>query len=119
MNTQLFKKLIKEAVKEAVREELKQVLAEHAASQLADGFKQNLTESVEKEFKFTTNNIDVSKPRPQVKARMDEMFGLKTKETEQPHLKVKQESSNPWMAFIEDSASNMTAQELSGLKNMG
>jgi hypothetical protein len=121
MNAQQFRQIIREEVRKAVREELRQVLMEHATSQLTEGYKQKLNESqdIDKTFKFTTNNVDVSRPKPQVKAKMDEMFGIKSKETEQSNLNVKQESGNPWMDFIKDSAQNMTAQELSGLKNMG
>jgi hypothetical protein len=119
MNAQQFRQIIREEVRKAVREELRQVLMEHATTQLVESYKPKLNENIDKTFKFTSDSIDVSKPKPQVKARMDEMFGLKTKETEQSHLKVDPDSGNPFSSFIQDSIQNMTPQELSGLRNIG
>jgi hypothetical protein len=46
------------------------------------------------------------------------MFGYETPQA-QTSLKVDPTSDNPFMAFIEDAANNMTAQDVSGLRNLG
>lgn len=107
MNAKVFKNLIKEAVREAVREEIGVLLLEQK--------KQELNES--KTFSFTSNDVPVnSDAKAALRSKMGAMFGY---EQPQSNLKVDPQSDNPFMAFIEDAASNMTAQELSGLRNMG
>jgi hypothetical protein len=49
---------------------------------------------------------------------MGAMFGYETPQA-QPGLKVDPAAENPFMAFIEDAGANMTAQDLSGLRNLG
>jgi hypothetical protein len=36
-----------------------------------------------------------------------------------PDLQVEQASDNPYLSFIADAASNMSAQDVAGLKNLG
>jgi hypothetical protein len=107
MNAKVFKNLIKEAVREAVREEVGVLLLEQK--------KQSLSES--KTFNFTSDDIVASSDaRASLRSKMDNMFGY---EQPQSKLKVDPSSENPFAAFIQDAASNMTAQDLSGLRNLG
>ena len=107
MNAKVFKNLIKEAVREAVREEIGVLLLEQK--------KQELNEN--KSFSFTSNDIPTNgDARSALRGKMGAMFGY---EQPQSNLKVDPKSDNPFMSFIEDAASNMTPQELSGLRNMG
>ena len=112
MNSQAFKKLIKEAVAEAVREELAEILTQ----------KPQLNES--KTATFTSANVARgSDIRAQLRSQMGAMFGY-----EQPTsntLKVIDavdpstgEKVNPYLAFINDAANNMTAHDRSGLRNL-
>ncbi len=107
MNAKVFKNLIKEAVREAVREEVGVLLLEQR--------KQELNEN--KTFSFTSDDIPTNKEvRSSLRNKMDNMFGY---EQSQPQLKVDPKSDNPFAAFIQDAAANMTAQDLSGLRNLG
>ena len=107
MNAKLFKQLIKEAVREAVREEIGVMLLEQK--------KQELTES--KTVSFTSNDIPVSgDAKAALRNKMGAMFGY---DAPQPQLKVEAASDNPFAAFIADAGANMTAQDLSGLRNLG
>ena len=109
MNAKLFKQLIKEAVREAVREEIGVLLLEQR--------KQELTES--KTVSLTSNDIPVSGDvKSALRSKMGAMFGYDAPQA-QSHLKVDPKADNPFMAFIEDAAANMTAQDLSGLRNLG
>ena len=108
MNAKVFKNLIKEAVREAVREEIGVLLLEQK--------KQELNES--KAFSFTSNDVPTgnSEAKAALRSKMGNMFGY---EQPQSQLKVDPQSDNPFAAFIQDAASNMTAQDLSGLRNLG
>jgi len=108
MNAKLFKQLIKEAVREAVREEIGVLLLEQK--------KQELTES--KTFTFSSDDVPTGniEARTALRSKMGAMFGY---DTPQPQLKVDPKADNPFMAFIEDAGANMTAQDLSGLRNLG
>lgn len=107
MNAKVFKNLIKEAVREAVREEIGILLLEQK--------KQELNEN--KTFSFTSSDVPTNgEAKTALRSKMGAMFGY---EQPQSNLKVDTTSDNPFMAFIEDAASNMTPQELSGLRNMG
>jgi hypothetical protein len=108
MNAKVFKNLIKEAVREAVREEIGVLLLEQK--------KQELNEN--KTFSFTSNDIPVGNidAKLALRSKMGAMFGY---EQSQPQLKVDPQSDNPFAAFIADAGANMTAQELSGLRNLG
>ena len=107
MNAKLFKQLIKEAVREAVREEIGVMLLEQK--------KQELIES--KTVSFTSNDIPVSgDAKAALRNKMGAMFGY---EQSQQQLAVDQKTDNPFAAFIADARANMTAQDLSGLRNLG
>ena len=113
MKVQAFKQIIKEAVAEAVREELAEILSQ----------KPQLTES--KTSTFTSANITgASDIRAQLRSQMGAMFGynqpspineLKVIDAVDPSTGDK---VNPYLAFINDAASNMTAQDRSGLRQL-
>jgi hypothetical protein len=108
MNAKVFKNLIKEAVREAVREEIGILLLEQK--------KQELNEN--KTFSFTSNDVPTGniEAKSALRSKMGTMFGY---EQPQSQLKVDPTSDNPFAAFIQDAASNMTAQDLTGLRNLG
>lgn len=107
MNAKVFKNLIKEAVREAVREEIGVLLLEQK--------KQELNEN--KTFSFTSNDVPVNgEVKTALRSKMGAMFGYEQPQTK---LKVDPTSDNPFAAFIQDAADNMTAQDLSGLRNLG
>jgi hypothetical protein len=107
MNAKLFKNLIKEAVREAVREEVGVLLLEQK--------KQELNES--KTFSFTSNDVPTNgEAKTALRSKMGAMFGY---EQPQSSLQIDPASDNPFAAFIQDSAVNMTPQERAGLKNLG
>ena len=109
MNAKLFKNLIKEAVREAVREEIGVLLLEQKKQELNEG----------KTFSFTSNDIPVgTDAKASLRSKMGAMFGYDVPQS-QSQLKVDPTSDNPFMAFIEDAGANMTAQDLSGLRNLG
>jgi len=109
MNAKLFKQLIKEAVREAVREEIGVLLLEQK--------KQELNEN--KTFSFTSSDVPTGniEAKAALRSKMGAMFGYE--QSSSPALKVDPKSDNPFMAFIEDAGANMTAQDLSGLRNLG
>jgi hypothetical protein len=121
MNTKAFKRLIKEAVIDAIHEELPYILEEHMAKQEKKALREGRTMSFTSADVITgTGNPDV---RASLRSKMGEAFGF---QQPQPSLKVIDavdestgERVNPFMAFIEDAANNMTAQDLSGLRNLG
>jgi len=121
MNTKAFKRLIKEAVIDAIHEELPYILEEHMAKQEKKALREGRTMSFTSADVMTgTGNPDV---RASLRSKMGEAFGF---QQPQPSLKVIDavdestgERVNPFMAFIEDAANNMTAQDLSGLRNLG
>ena len=107
MDAKQFKSVIKEAVREAVREEIGVLLLEQK--------KQELNEN--KTFSFTSNDVPVNNDaRAALRGKMGTMFGY---EQPQSNLKVDTTSDNPFAAFIADAGANMTAQDLSGLRNLG
>jgi hypothetical protein len=119
MNTKVFKKLIKEAVIDAIHEELPYILEEHMAKQEKKALREGRTMS------FTSNDVLPGNPdvRASLRSKMGEAFGF---QQPQPALKVIDaidevtgEPVNPYLAFINDSANNMTPQERAGLKNLG
>ena len=120
MNTKAFKKLIKEAVTEAIYEELPDIINEALAKQN----KQPLHEG--KTMSFTSADVaplggDI---RSSLMAKMGTEFGFQ--QPQRNDLKVIDavdpstgEKINPYLAFINDAANNMTAQDKSGLRNLG
>jgi len=119
MNIKLFKKLIKEAVTEAIYEELPDIINEALAKQN----KQTLREG--KTMSFTSADVaplsgDV---RSSLMAKMGTEFGFQ--QLQRNDLKVIDavdestgEKVNPYLAFINDAANNMTAHDRSGLRNL-
>ena len=119
MNVKLFKKLIKEAVVEAIYEELPDIINEALAKQN----KQQLHEG--RSINFTSADIaplsgDV---RSSLMAKMGAEFGFQ--QPQRNDLKVIDavnpstgEKVNPYLAFINDAASNMTPMDRSGLRNL-
>jgi hypothetical protein len=110
MNAKLFKQLIKEAVREAVREEIGILLLEQKKQELTEG----------KTISFSSDDIPTGnvEARASLRNKMGAMFGYDSPQA-QSHLKVDPKSDNPFMAFIEDAAANMSPQEISGLRNLG
>ena len=106
MNAKTFKNLIKEAVREAVREEIGVLLLEQK--------KQELTES-KNTLSFTTKEVHNVGMRAKLKNQLDEAFNLNSS----PMTTSVSNTNNPFAAFIEDAGANMTAQDLSGLRNLG
>ena len=108
MNSKVFKQLIKEAVREAVREEIGVLLLEQKKQELTEG----------KTISFTSNDVPTGnvEARSALRSKMGAMFGY---EQPQSQLKVDTTSDNPFAAFIADAGANMTAQDLSGLRNLG
>lgn len=108
MNAKVFKNLIKEAVREAVREEIGVLLLEQKKQELTEG----------KTFSFSSDDVPTGnvEARTALRSKMGAMFGY---EQPQSQLKVDPKADNPFMAFIEDAAANMTAQDISGLRNLG
>jgi hypothetical protein len=119
MNVKLFKKLIKEAVTEAIYEELPDLINEALAKQN----KQTLREG--KTINFTSADVaplsgDV---RSSLMAKMGAEFGFQ--QPQRNDLKVIDavdestgEKVNPYLAFINDAANNMSPMDRSGLRNL-
>jgi len=116
MKVDTFKRLIKEAVSEAVREELQEILSQ---SSIPSPLKEMKT------INFTSNDItNTNDIRAQLRAQMGEAFGY-SQQTAPSSLKVIDavdpstgEKVNPYLAFINDAARNMTAQDRSGLRQL-
>jgi hypothetical protein len=125
MNARLFKKLIKEAVIEAIQEELPFVLEEHLAKQEKKALRENRT------MNFSSNDVMPGNPdvRSSLRAKMGEQFGFNQPQQYQSSMPLEVirdqvdestgEPVNPYLAFLADSAANMTPQERAGLKNLG
>lgn len=123
MNTKAFKRLIKEAVIDAIHEELPYILEEHMAKQEKKALRESKTAS------FNSSNV-IAGPLPggvrsQLAAQMGEAFGFQP-QVQSPKLEVIDavdestgEPVNPYLAFINDAAANMTAKDIAGLKNLG
>jgi hypothetical protein len=119
MNIKLFKKLIKEAVTEAIYEELPDIINEVLTKQN----KQTLRES--KTMSFTSADVtplsgDV---RSSLMAKMGAEFGFQ--QPQRNDLKVIDavdestgEKVNPYLAFINDAAVNMSPMDRSGLRQL-
>jgi len=119
MNVKVFKKLIKEAVVEAIYEELPDIINEALAKQN----KQQLHEG--KSINFTSADVaplsgDI---RSSLMAKMGAEFGFQ--QPQRNDLKVIDavdpstgEKVNPYLAFINDAAANMTPMDRSGLRNL-
>jgi hypothetical protein len=117
MNVKLFKKLIKEAVTEAIYEELPEILNEVLTQN-----KQPLREN--KSFNFTSADIaplsgDV---RNSLMAKMGAEFGFQPQRNDLKVIDAVDESTgekvNPYLAFINDAAANMSPMDRSGLRQL-
>ena len=112
MNAKQFKKILKEACKEAVREELESLLTESS---------QPLKES--KTFNFTSNDVMSSglpsDARNSLRSKMGMAFGFDQPQQTPNNIPLVTDDKNPYLAFIADAANNMTAQDISGLRNLG
>ena len=127
MNTKAFKRLIKEAVIDAIHEELPYILEEHMAKQEKKALREGKTMS------FTSANVPTGPlpngVRSQLAAQMGEAFGFQQPQQYQSSMPLEVirdqvdentgEPVNPYLAFLADSAANMTPQERAGLKNLG
>jgi len=125
MNTKAFKRLIKEAVIDAIHEELPFILEEHMIKQEKKALRENRTMS------FTSNDVisGNSDVRASLRSKMGEQFGFNQPQQYQPSMPLEVirdqvdentgEPVNPYLAFLADSAANMTPQERAGLKNLG
>jgi hypothetical protein len=120
MNTKAFKRLIKEAVTDAIHEELPFILEEHMAKQEKKALRENRTMS------FTSNDVIAGNPdvRASLRSKMGEAFGFQQVPSNKLAVidavdESTGEKINPFAAFLADSAANMTAQDISGLRNLG
>jgi microcompartment protein CcmL/EutN len=125
MNIKAFKKLIKEAVIDAIHEELPYILEEHMAKQDKKALRESRT------MNFTSTDIQptTSAVRSQLAEKMGTMFGMSPQPQYQSSVPLEVirdqvndetgEPVNPYLAFLVDSAQNMTPQEKAGLKNLG
>jgi hypothetical protein len=111
MKVSAFKNLIKEAVREVVREELLQ----NQMQPLKEGQSFNFTS---KDVISTGLSHDV---RNSLRTKMGMEFGFEQPQSyaNRSDLKVEQTNENPYLSFIADAASNMSAQDVAGLKNLG
>ena len=119
MNVKLFKKLIKEAVTEAIYEELPEILNEVLAKQNTQTLREGKT------MNFTSADVaplsgDV---RSSLMAKMGAEFGFQ--QPQRNDLKVIDavdestgEKVNPYLAFINDAANNMSPMDRSGLRQL-
>jgi hypothetical protein len=119
MNIKLFKKLIKEAVTEAIYEELPDLIEEALIKHNKQPLNENRTMS------FTSADVaplsgDV---RSSLMAKMGAEFGFQ--QPQRSDLKVIDavdpstgDKVNPYLAFINDAANNMSAQDRSGLRQL-
>jgi hypothetical protein len=102
-----FKTLIKEAVREAVREEIGVMLLEQLKSGVTS---QPLTEG--RSLSFDSGDVHSVGMRSQMGNKMAEMFGMPSGAKPQTQLKVDPTSDNPFAAFINDTAANLSPQEM-------
>jgi hypothetical protein len=118
MNVKLFKKLIKEAVAEAIYEELPSIINEALAKQNKQPLRENKT------FNFTSADVaplpgDV---RSSLMAKMGAEFGFQQPQQALKVIDAVDESTgekvNPYLAFINDAANNMSPMDRSGLRNL-
>jgi hypothetical protein len=129
MKLNAFKQLIREAVSEAIREEMPNIINET----LSHYNKQALTEN--RTLSFTSNDISSNtirsnqldpNVRQQLAQKIGGMMGYSSLPTAQnSNLQVINkmdeatgERVNPYLAFIQDAANNMTPMDRSGLRNL-
>ena len=119
MNIKVFKKLIKEAVAEAMYEELPDIINEVLAKQNKQALRENRT------MNFTSNDVAplAGDVRSSLMSKMGAEFGFQ--QPQRNDLKVIDavdestgEKVNPYLAFINDAAANMSAMDRSGLRQL-
>ena len=119
MDTKVFKKLIKEAVIDAIHEELPFILEEHMVRQERKALRENRT------MNFTSGDVAAGSPdvRASLRSKMGAEFGFNQPQAQLKVIDAVDETTgekvNPFAAFIADAANNMSAQDLSGLRNLG
>lgn len=127
MKLSVFKKLIKEAVVEAINEEIPTIINEVMVYQNKQSLNENRTIS------FNSNDINTSTVKPnqldpsarqQLAQKIGGMMGYNTP-TQTSNLQIINkidettgEKVNPYLAFIQDAANNMSAMDRSGLRNL-
>jgi hypothetical protein len=118
MNVKLFKKLIREAVVEALHEELPDIINEVMIKQNKQPLREN------KSFNFTSADVtplpgDV---RNSLMAKMGAEFGFQPQRNDLKVIDAVDESTgekvNPYLAFINDAANNMSPMDRSGLRQL-
>jgi len=118
MNVKLFKKLIREAVVEALHEELPDIINEVMIKQN----KQTLREN--KSFNFTSADVSPlpGDVRSSLMAKMGAEFGFQPQRNDLKVIDAVDESTgekvNPYLAFINDAAANMSPMDRSGLRQL-
>ena len=120
MNIKLFKKLIKDTVTEAIYEELPNLINEA----LVKHQKQQLTEN--RTVNFTSKDVMSgglpADARRSLMSKMGAEFGFQQPTRELKVIDAVDEGTgekiNPFSAFIEDAAANMTPMDRSGLRQL-
>lgn len=119
MNIKNFKKLIKQAVVEALYEELPDLINE---SLVKYSRKQQINEAlIEGEISVSNKSELSPEIRKKLSEKMGGLFGYTQPtetETLNEGLKVKNNSSNPFEEFMNDTKNNLTSQDISGLRNL-
>jgi hypothetical protein len=119
MNVKSFKKLIKEAVAEAIYEELPTIINEALIKQNKQSLREN------KSINFTSADVSPlsGDVRNSLMAKMGAEFGFQ--QPQRTDLKVIDavnestgEKINPYLAFINDAAANMSPMDRSGLRQL-
>jgi hypothetical protein len=121
MDAKVFKNLIKEAVREAVREELGLLLLEQKKQSIQESLNNDTTN-----INYSSRDVMPGNPniRASLRSKMGEAFGFQQQQPAKLAIidavdENTGEKVNPFAAFLADSAANMTAQDLSGLRNLG
>ena len=121
MNIKLFKKLIREAVIEALHEELPDIINETLAKQGKQSINENRT------FNFTSADIAPKGTLPgdvrsSLMSKMGVEFGFQPQRNDLKVIDAVDESTgekvNPYLAFINDAANNMSPMDRSGLRQL-
>lgn len=124
MNINALKKIIKESVEDVIRDEI-QVLREELAEILRPAPQQKTYRPTLKEM--VENPTEVRETRSKLREMYesqleDDGFQLSSgRRIAQSGVPIPPSitTGNPYAAFLEDAADNMTAQDIAGLKNMG
>ncbi len=113
MNAEQFKKVIKQCIKEAIREELPLVLMEYQQRPTSAPV---ITENMKPLFMQDDN--EVKAVRSQIKNKMSDLFGME-QQPKQQAVDTAEEGGNPYLSLLAETANNMSAQDIAGLRNMG